>query len=285
MTGPDAMPMTGPYPPAHHILRDLRLESQTGPGLTATGWIPVPPHLIGPTGFVHPGAVATLVDAVGGGLGAVAAQPDWIATADLTLHLLPTRDISEIVARGSVVRKGTTTVVMEVVIAGTDGAALGTATMTFAVLPRRDSNPVISTVASDTAITPRTTMAGPDSGFSESLEAAVGVSVIDAARGEVALPLTDYVRNSLGAVQGGMVATTAVVAAEHALAAEVGRRLEVVDLQIAYLALVKVGPAVTTATVLESEGDRATVEVVVTDAGADGRVTTRVLARGVVVAS
>ncbi|MBK5287111.1 MAG: PaaI family thioesterase [Acidimicrobiia bacterium] len=284
MTGPAAAPVTGSYPPAHHVLRDLHLESQSGPGLTATGRMPIPPQLVGPNGFVHPGALATLVDAVGGGLGAVAAQPDWIATADLTLHLVPARDVAAVTARGRVIRKGRTTIVMEVAVAGTDGPELGVATMTFAILPRRDGNPVIDATGFDAEATPRTTMALPTSGFTQPLEDSTGLSVVDGPEGKVLLPLTDYVRNSLGALQGGMVALTAIAAAERAMSAAAGRRLEVVDLQITYLALVKVGPAATTTTVLEVGDDRATAEVVVTDAGAGDRVTTRILARGAAVA-
>ncbi len=273
--------MTGTYPPAHHILRDLRLESQTGPGLVATGWIPVQPQLLGPTGLVHPGALATLVDAVGGGLGAVAARPDWIATADLTMHLLPVRATTEVAARGRVLRKGRTTIVMEVSIADAADTAIGLATMTFAILPRRDGNLVLDPGGTDRAPGPRTTMALPDSGFTAPLESATGLVGRNDAAGVVELPLTDYVRNSLGAVQGGMMAMTAVAAAERAMTAAAGRRLEVVDLQITYLALAKVGPATSTATVLEVGVDRATVEVVLHDAGADGRITTRITARGV----
>ena len=51
--------------------------------------MPGRPHICNPSGSPRAGVLAILVDVVGGGLAAVAARPDWIATADLTLHLIP----------------------------------------------------------------------------------------------------------------------------------------------------------------------------------------------------
>ena len=271
------IPVDGSYPPDHHVLRDLRLESEAGPDLTARGWIDVSDSLRGPTQLPLPGALATLVDAVGGGLAATAARPDWIATADLTMHIVPCPGVTRVQAAGRVLRAGRTTVVIAVDITSTVGEALGMATMTFAILPRRDGNPVIDPVAA----TRRTTMARASSGFTQSLESTTGLRVIDDRAGAVQLPLTDYVRNTLGAVQGGMMAMTAAVAAERALSAAANAHMDVVDLQVTYLALAKVGPVASTVRVLDVQSDFATAHVELTDAGADGRVTTIVRARGV----
>ena len=272
------LPVDGSYPPEHHVLRDLRLESEAGPDLTARGWIDVGDALRGPTDLAHPGALATLVDAVGGGLAATAARPDWIATADLTMHIIPRPGVTRVQATGRVLRAGRTTVVIEVDITSADGDTLGMATMTFAILPRRDGNPVIDPVAA----TRRTTMALADSGFTQSIEATTGLRVLDDATGTVHLPLTDYVRNTLGAVQGGMMAMTAAVAAERALSSAADAHIDVVDLQVTYLALAKVGPVASTVRILDVQPDFATAHVELTDAGAaDGRVTTTVRARGV----
>jgi len=271
------LPVDGPYPPAHHVLRDLRLESEAGPDLNARAWIDISEALRGPTDLAHPGALATLVDAVGGGLAATAARPDWIATADLTMHLVPCPGVTRVQAAGRVLRAGRTTVVLEVDMTGDGGDVLGIASMTFAILPRRDGNPIIDPVAA----TRRTTMARPDSGFTQSLETTTGLRVLDDATGAVQLPLTDYVRNTLGAVQGGMMAMTAAVAAERALSAAAQTHLDIVDLQVTYLALAKVGPVTSTVRILDHQPDFATAHVELTDAGADGRITTIVRARGV----
>ncbi len=271
------IPVDGPYPPDQHVLRDLRLESEAGPDLTARGWIDVGEWLRGPTDLPHPGALTTLVDAVGGGLAAAAARPDWIATADLTVHIVPCPGVNRVQAAGRVLRAGQTTVVLEVDMTSAEGDTLGVATMTFAILPRRDGNPVIDPIAA----TRRTTMARPDSGFTQSLESATGLRVLDDTTGAVRLPLTDYVRNTLGAVQGGMMAMTAAVAAERALSAAAKTHIDIVDLQVTYLALAKVGPVASTVRILDVQPDSGTAHVELTDAGADGRITTIVRARGV----
>jgi Uncharacterized protein, possibly involved in aromatic compounds catabolism len=277
---PRPAPITGSYPPERHVLRDLRLESESSPGLGARGWITFDEHLRGRSGLPHPGALATLVDAVGGGLAATAARPDWIATADLTLHVMPRAEVQRAEAIGRVVRKGRTTVVIEVQLATETGEELGLATMTFAVLPRREGNPVIDQAEGVT----RTTMALDHSGFTQSLEVATGLTTIDASAGAVELPLTDYVRNSLGSVQGGMMAMTGAAAAERALTHAAGTRLDIVDLQVTYLTLAKVGPVVSTTTVLALQPTFGTAHVELSDTGADNRVTTIVRARGVRIA-
>jgi len=89
------------------------------------------------------------------------------------------------------------------------------------------------------------------------------------------------VRNSLGAVQGGMMATLAATAADRALAAAAGRPLRVVDLQITYLTLARVGPVVSRTTVLDATATAGTAHVELVDAGAGDRVATMVRARAV----
>ena len=264
------------YPPDRHILRDLAFTTEMGATDAARGWLEVGPFLRDPAGVTHAGAVATLVDALGGGLAATAALPDWMATADLTLHLLARRDVDTVEARARVARAGRTTIVVEVDL-DADGAPLGVATMTFAVLPRRAGNPVLVAPGDVT----RMTMALPDSGLRASLEASIGIEVRDAPSGLVHLPVGDYVRNSLGAVQGGMMAALATTAAERALTSAAGAPRSVVDLQITYLSLARVGPVVTRTTVLASTASAGTAHVELVDAGADERVATLVRARAV----
>ncbi|MFM8238036.1 MAG: PaaI family thioesterase, partial [Actinomycetota bacterium] len=200
------------YPPARHLLRDLCLSFAPGAdGHSRRVWLPVVPGIRTDAGrgLVRMGAIATLVDVLGGGLAATAAAPDWFATADLTVHLGDTREPGDrIEAHGRVLRTGRTTVVMEVDLLRAVGTGLGIATMTFAVLPRRDSNPVMPAAPADEV----TTMALPDSGLDGTLVDAIGVRIIDAAPGSVEAPVTDWVRNSMGALQGGAVATLAEVA-------------------------------------------------------------------------
>jgi acyl-coenzyme A thioesterase PaaI-like protein len=258
------------YPPAQHILRDLQLTVEHRPDGSSTGWMPADPFVRNPSGSPRAGALAVLVDVVGGGLAAVAARPDWIATADLTLHLTPRPIAGVIEATGRVLRQGRTTVVIEVGLRERDGDSLGIATMSFAVLPRREENLSVDQVDRVS----RLTMATADSGFAEPFHEQVRLTVVDAASGSIELPLSDYVANSLGAIQGGMMAAAADAAAEHALTVACGAPVEVCDLQITYLALAKVGPVRTAVRVLDSTPDFGTAHVEIVDAGADDRLTT-----------
>ena len=265
------------YPPAHHILRDLRLTVEHRPDGTSTGWMPANPHLCNPSGSPRAGVLAILVDVVGGGLAAVAARPDWIATADLTLHLIPRPVTGEIEAVGRVLRQGRTTVVVEVLLHDAAGASLGIATMSFAVLPRRAENLSVDQVDRVN----RMTMATTGSGLAEPFRGKVRLTVVDAAAGTVELPLSDYVANSLGAIQGGMMAAAADAAAEQALADACGGPVETCDLQITYLALAKAGPVRTNTRVLAATTKAGTARVEIVDCGSDNRLTT--LARAVAV--
>src|SRR5258706_4287969 len=82
--------MTAVYPPEHHLLRDLRFSfDHDGDGRRSRAWMPVVPELCTDLGHARAGALATLVDVIGGGLAASAAAPRSVANVRLTLHLLP----------------------------------------------------------------------------------------------------------------------------------------------------------------------------------------------------
>jgi uncharacterized protein (TIGR00369 family) len=264
----DAAPLD--YPPARHLLRDLRLEVEHRPDGTSRAWMPVVPALLDDGGGVRAGALATLVDVVGGGLAAHAARPDWIATADLTLHLVSAVPDDAVEARGRVLRRGRTTVVLEVGLAGAHGDTLGIATMTFSVLARRDSNPVLEAPDGDTA---RMSLSVDGSGFRRPFVDALGLQVADGAPGAVLLTPTPYVRNSFGAVQGGVMATLVESSAREALRDACGAPVESVDLQLTYVALGRTGPIRATAEVLSAGPAFGTARVELLDDG-DARLTT-----------
>lgn len=251
----------GGYPPAHHVLRDLRVEFAQRDDGTASAWLPVGRWVRNPSGSVHAGVLATLVDLLGGGLAAATVAPDWIATADLTLTVFPRLAAETVRADATVVHAGRTTAVIEVTLADSDGA-LGLATMSFARLQRRDTNPVIPRDGSPRP-GDRSTLALASSGLSEPLVDSLGLEVTDAGRGATELAITPYIRNSLGAVQGGVLATAAVVAADAALSVACTTTVETCELQVTYLALAKVGPVRTRGQILHSTeaGGTAAIEV------------------------
>ncbi len=251
------------YPPLQHVLRDLRAEfEQPGDG-KGYAWLPVVDFVRNPSGSVHAGVLATLVDMLGGGLAATTVAPDWIATADLTLHVLPRPAGDEVEGVARVLRAGRTTAVIEVDLHD-DIGPLGVATMSFARLARRDDNPVIPEPGSGG----RGTLALPDSRLTRPIVDQIGFSVVDASAGEIELPITPYIGNTLAAVQGGIVATAVAVAADAIVSAKAGEPVETVDLQITYLSLVKLGPLRTTAHLIDANA----ADVSVLDA--NGRLTT-----------
>jgi uncharacterized protein (TIGR00369 family) len=259
-----------PYPPDRHLLRDLRLSFDHGADdNTSCAWLPVVPEVCASDGSVRAGALATLVDVIGGGLAATAAQPDWIATADLTLHLVAAATHGTVEARARVVHAGRTTVVIEVTLHDHAGNDMGIATMSFARLPRRDENPDFTA----TRAPGPSTMALPGSRLRAPLLEELEVRMIDAERGEIAAPIGEWSRNSLGSMQGGVVATLIDAAAEAASRAASGEALVVADIQLTYLALARVGPVRSRVEVLRRAPGHVETRVELIDEGTESRVT------------
>jgi acyl-coenzyme A thioesterase PaaI-like protein len=254
------------------MLRDLALIVEHHEDGTSVGRLPVVDALLDDHGRVRAGILATLVDAIGGGLAAYAAAPGWIATADLDLQLFGTlTGLTAVNAIGRVLRAGRSTVVLSVDLSaeGT-GGPLGLATMTFAVLPRRDTNPVMP---ADRTTGPQSFIAGTTTGFARAALDAFGLRTVDGERGELELEPTGYVENSLGAVQGGAVATMVERAAELALSHAANRPLVPVGMQLSYLALAREGPIRSVVEVLGVADRWGSARVSLFDAGAD-RLTT-----------
>jgi acyl-coenzyme A thioesterase PaaI-like protein len=188
-------------------------------------------------------------------------------------------------ARGSVLRRGRTTLVVEALVVSVDHDGgdvtvdgritdpVAWASMTFAVLPAKDPS----------AAADRSTDLPVRWGFRGGALAlpvldALPVTVLDGSAGRVSVPARPYLHNSFGAVQGGVIALIAEAAGAEALGAAQGRDgsgMVVTDLQIAYLALGRVGPIVTSTRVLATGPDgRAGAVVELRDSGADDRLTT-----------
>ncbi|HEY2565839.1 MAG TPA: hotdog fold thioesterase [Acidimicrobiales bacterium] len=269
------------YPPAEHILRDLDLEVEVRPDATASAWLPVSPHLLASNGGVHAGVLAILVDIVGGAIATRVLYPDRTATADLQLQLLRPTVAPEVEARVSVLRKGRTTLVLEVLLLDAPGGRLpgegppnAWATMTYAVLPRTDDPPLMEPLPSEAE---RTTI-GPAS-LSRPVLEAIGIETGDPGSARVALPLGAYVSNTFGALQGGVMALLGAAAGSSAIEGALGLPRGTactVDLQVAYLAMGRVGPVAsepdTTMIDTGSDTDGALGAVIrLVDQGADDR--------------
>jgi len=276
------------YPPDVHILRDLGFATDRD-GRGSTTSLRATPWLCGANGALRAGPLAMLCDLAGGegairavhpewqadpggsarGAGERGAFTSWVATSDLVLHALRPVPDGVVLARSALLRRTRQTVVIEVTLTGEAAPAepVGLATLTFAVLPGRSDVQRMGTGADE----PRTEFARPGSGLVAPLPEALGVRVADAAAGQLEMAVTPYVGNSLGALQGGVVAMLVELAAEAAGAAALGRAVAVLDLAINYLGLLRAGPARTRARVLRRDAGEALLRVELRDAGGDER--------------
>jgi uncharacterized protein (TIGR00369 family) len=260
------------YPPPQHMLRDLALEFEHGDDGASRAWLPIDERVCTPQGHLRTGMLATAVDAIGGGMAAMAAAPEgWIATADLTLHVVAPIDGSRLEIRGQVARAGRTTIVLSADVVDATASASGApplalATMTFSVLERRDSNPVVTRRA-DGEPAVRQMMEGDGRGFA--IDAYDALGFVTRAPGVVELELVPYVGNSLGALNGGVLGALADAAAASAM----GDGFETVDLQMYYLALAKQGPVRARAEVVARGDAWGTAAVEIVDVGAERRTT------------
>jgi uncharacterized protein (TIGR00369 family) len=263
------VPEPATYPPPGHVLRDLAIDVEHRDEGSARGWITVTPHVAGPDGGALAGVLATLVDVVAGSVAARAARPDWMATADLALQLARPATGPEVEAQGRLVRKGRTTIVVEVRLSDGQGpGSLGWASATFSVLEQRPGTPVLDQLPERGQ---RARVGGDDgSRLGRPLAEAAGITARD---GALVLDTGPYVHNSFGAVQGGMMALLGDLAGAQALGATLGPA-STVDLQVAYLALGRVGPIAARAEILSAESGRGSAVVRLVDEGAGDRLTT-----------
>ena len=251
------------YPPDQHVLRDLSLVvSPTGEG-RAEARTELTPSLLR-AGEPVPGVLTTVVDALGGHLAMFAVVPDWMATGELTLHRWGT-PVGALSYDGTVLRRGRTLLVVRVTAADERGP-VAASTMTFAVLPRRAGTPALDPEA--LAALPRRMQLAPvgdpaaPPGVPAALTAAIGYRVTSEGA-EIAV--APYVRNSFGALNGGIVAGLAETAA-------VGERAGVArQLTVHYLRQATAGPVVTRQRSLGDVGGLDGHEVEVVDRGADDR--------------
>lgn len=273
------------YPPPVHILGDLGMEAELTTETTAKVRTRVTPFVTTADGGVRSGVLATLVDIVGGAIAARVLRPDWMATADLTLQLVgPVRGPC-VEARGTVARRGRTTLVIEALVVSVDEDGADTlidgrtagpvawASITFSVLPSRNPSSSVQAVGELPA---RWAFDGGRLG--RPILEALPVEVLDAPAGRLSVAVRPYLLNSFQAVQGGVIALLAEAAGSEALGAAYGTGggpYVISDLQITYLALGRVGPVVTSARVLGAGPDgRAGAVVELRDSGAADRLMT-----------
>jgi acyl-coenzyme A thioesterase PaaI-like protein len=264
------------YPPPDHYLSDLGFRPTLGAEESRI-LLDVTPALCGPGGGVLLGVLATAIDMAAGGLSRRQAEPDWVATSDIAIELAAAIPVGPCRVECRLARRGRGLVTMELDLrAGHDGAAPrhGLATAAFAVLPnpgreqgsgprgdgRESVSPVASSVQPPAPSSPAT-IARARLPLAERL----GIRLVDAGSGIVEADLGDYIRNTFGALQGGVVA----VLGEAAIVAATGRPLTA--LAVRYRSLGRTGPF-RTGVELVTGGLGAIARATLRDQGAGGAV-------------
>lgn len=254
------------YAVPRHVMRMVALECEQDANGDLRGWLPVVPAVTGPDGMPRIAAVAMLVDALGGLRSISASAPDWAFTADLSIHLLRGGPMDRLQADIHVRRRGRRTLVIEAELRADGVRPVGSAILTFAVVPRPHR---VADIEID--LTPgRRAMVTLDEGQPpvEDYIAEHGFTAMEP--GVVMCPLRPEVENTAGALHGAvhtaLVDESAVSLGRHLLGGEV----VTTDVHLAFLELGRVGPIRATAVAVgEAAFDRATVTVEITDGNGD----------------
>jgi len=272
--------MADTYPPQDHMLRDLSIDVLvTGKG-RATIQAPVAPQACSENGCMHVGLLATLVDVLGGVIAIPAVSPGWISTSSLSIHTTRQMMSGRVSAEGHVLRAGRTSVVIGVELqAEKDGlphkkTSAGFAMITYSRLSGNKTKLHMQTTHNSHESV-RFSLKG--TGLQKPFMEKAGVRCIDRAAGQLTLKMDDYVRNSLGSLQGGMTAFLADLAGQSVACEATGKPGQTRDLVIHYMSPGITGPFLTAAEVLRMDQHSALTRIRVVDQGNDHRLMAVVL--------
>ena len=224
------------------------------------------------------GFLAALVDIACAPVALIAGAPDWTATQDMSLHAAGWLTEGPVVVDSHLERVGKNTVIVSVdvydgcgvtdldeLLAVIDGGSAQLAArglLTFARIPRAAS--ASAGVFDPEALIGQKRAMAPEAPVEGSMLDRIGLDVLDAAGGVVEIAHSEYVRNSFGTINGGVLGAVFQAAGEAARPGQVAT-----DLQIHYLSQVKVGPARTSGSVSRDVGGHSIVSLRAVDAGND----------------
>lgn len=259
----------GDYPPQDHIIRDLMISMDFQGKERSIIRAPVTPAVCTDQGTMQVGVIATLVDLLAGGLSLRILYPDWQATSHLSIHTTGRATSGVVIANGSVLRTGLTTVVFEVDIHEEEDTSfherksIGSAVVICSRISRsKDTKSSWHSSSIDSI-----QFAIEKSGLTRPYLDKIGIQIVNAAAGVVKLDKSEYVSNSFHSLHGAMFATLADIAGQQAARAATGNPLVTSDLEIHYLSPGKVGPFQTRTKVLRTTNESALVRVEVIDCG------------------
>lgn len=215
-------------------------------------------HLREPDGSIGAGALLALADTVAGICGGLAALPAWVVSTNLMLRAVPCRVLGPLGIRAQVLRAGRAAVVTGVTVVD-QGAAdtfLAGGALTSAVLQPEGGAPDHDRPLELVNVAPPT--APPIATF-------VGARPV--AADQLAVDITERLRNPWGILHGGVTAALVDLAGRH----QVGG-IATTDVVLHFLRPGRVGPAVATVDPIGLRPDGALLRVEVRDQGADDRV-------------
>ena len=246
------------YPPPDHILSALGIELAWRDEEVLDGRVLVNPSLLGRgTGPVGIGPLVPIVDVMAGSCVSPHLDGDWMATADVWLYERQPLGDGEITLEARILRAGKRSLVASVEVLSS-GVPSAHGSVEFTRI-RREASQHRGRPA-DVSGEWRRMGEGPL--LDRQIEQACGIRVVEAATGLVEVDRAGFVANSIGTLQGGVVALLADVSA----AATVGPDARTVDLQFRFLAQTGVGPARATAEIIRSDSDGTVVRVEIIDA-------------------
>jgi acyl-coenzyme A thioesterase PaaI-like protein len=262
------------YPPPEHMLRDLGISLELTEKEKSVAYAPVVREICTDQDTLQVGVMATLVDIVGGALSLRATYPDWVATSELSIHTSARMKGGVIVAAGSLIRNGRNTLVIGVeiyerkVVSDANEKAIGSALMTYSRLPRKEDVPEskIGRISRESF-----QFINDGSKLREPYLHRAGLRILDETSGRVELIMSEYVRNSIRSLQGGMVAVLGDIAGQCVARANTGRSFLTSDLEIHYIFRGKIGPFRTKTQLIRKTADTVLSRVQVADMGAGGR--------------
>jgi acyl-coenzyme A thioesterase PaaI-like protein len=268
-----------PFPADGHSISDLDITTEQLSATRARSLSPVTDAVRDPSGTAGLGYLVALVDVNAAMVALCAAVPDWTATADLMLHEAAPLVSGPAILESNLTRAGSRLIVVGFDIYDGDGVSdldqvrdpiqlprVATGLVTFARVPATTSaaSGVFDPLG---GIGQRRHMEPVGGTPTTPLLERCGLTVVDAARGEVELPNTPYVHNSRGRINGGVLGMVFQGAAEAAVPGYAGS-----DLHIHYLAGARTGPVRTSTVVVREADDHVVCRVEAVDAGSDDRV-------------
>jgi uncharacterized protein (TIGR00369 family) len=241
-------------------------ESTRTGELTVSTRLAVRDALLSETRALRMGAVAYAVDvATGQAMGMAALAGDrWVVTTDMDIRLIRPVDSGELRVDAEVVRAGETTVVATFTLHDGQGAVVGGGTATGRPFPFTFDRALLGMRVGESRGYAFGEPAA-EAGFVEHF----GLRVAEGGAAEV--DIADWLRNPWGILHGGVTSCLVDLAAASAGGHALGRPAAVTGATIRFLAPGRVGPAQAAPQVQVVDGDRALVEVRVTDAGAERR--------------